>query len=89
MTGGESHEISATITGNTANSGGGVYFSDTTPNVTHTFVSPTIEGNSQHGVARGNDKSDPLQSPLIDWGGEGNAPDNWDETNWPGGPRTE
>ena len=54
-----SHTISGTITGNTANTGGGVCFWDNSANDTHTFVSPTISGNSPYGVYRANANSNP------------------------------
>jgi hypothetical protein len=76
---GTSHTINGTITGNTANTlGGGVYFNDGSANDTHTFVSPTISGNSSYGVYRANANSNPQGIGTINWG-SGNTPANM---NW-------
>jgi hypothetical protein len=77
---GINHTISGIIIENTAAFfGGGVFFSDfSVYNDTHSFLSPTIEGNSEYGLYRDSGLSDPQGIDTINWG-DGNSPANM---NW-------
>jgi hypothetical protein len=68
---GEGITISGIIFDNEAINGGGVYFLNNSGdelNTSHVFDSPTIEGNSEWGIDRANDRTEPQGLDTVNWG---------------------